>query len=103
MNSWWLQLLPELRQFTPEQRDTALQAARAEELDPFELVGVLVALVAVAAFTKALLPGGDPGAQAAVMLLNFLMALPLMALAIAPLHLRRLRRGLRERLRREKR
>jgi hypothetical protein len=100
MNRWWLHLLPELRQFGPDERDAALRTARDEEPDLFELIGALLGLLAVAALTNAMLVDHGAGARGAVVLLNFLIALPLLALAIAPLHLRRIRRGLRERLRR---
>jgi hypothetical protein len=100
MSRLWPLLLPELRQFAPEERHAALRSARDEELDLLEMVGVLLALVAVTALTNVSLVEDRAIARGSQVLLTFLVAFPLLGLAVAPLHLRRIRRGLRSRLRR---
>jgi hypothetical protein len=98
MNRLWPLLLPELRAFPHEERDGALRAAHDTALDVVELVGMAAGLVAVTALTRYGLPAGEPSMRYVAMLMNFAAAVPLLALALGPLHLRRLRRGLREQL-----
>lgn len=99
MSRLWPALLPELREFPPADQEAALRAARDTALDVVELLGMAAALVLVTGLTRYSLPepGMAPRFLAAV--LNFALALPLLAIAVGPLHLRRLRRGLREQLR----
>lgn len=103
MNRLWPLLLPELREFADDERAAALHAARDTALDVVELVGMAVGLVAVTMLTRYGLPAGEPSMRYAAMLMNFAAAVPLLALALGPFHLRRLRRGLREQLMRRQR
>lgn len=101
MNRVWKALLPELRRLPEARQAAAFEAARATPLDLVELLGMAAGLIAVTALTRY---GVDPGALSVrfgAALVNFVVALPLLALALAPFHWRRLRRGLREHLRRE--
>jgi hypothetical protein len=99
MNRLWPALLPELRQFPSAEQDEALNAARHTALDFIELLGMAAGLVAVTAITRYALDDASISTHIASTLLNFVVALPLLTLALGPFHLRRLRRGLRERLR----
>lgn len=103
MSRLWPALLPELREFPPADQDAALRAARDTALDAFELIGMAIALVLVTALTRYSLPEPGMASRFAAALLNFAVALPLLAVAVGPLHLRRLRRGLREQLRQRRR
>ncbi|HEU5295753.1 MAG TPA: hypothetical protein VFU71_13310 [Burkholderiaceae bacterium] len=93
-------LLPELRSFSPAEQAQALKAARDTPLDMLELLGMAAGLVLVTALTRYALPSGDASTRAGAMVLNFVFALPLLALFLGPFHVRRLRRGLREQLQR---
>lgn len=95
MNRLWPVLLPELRQFAACEQDAALRAARDTPLDMLELLGMAGGLVLVTALTRYGLPAADAATRFAAMALNFAVAVPLLALALGPFHLRRLRRGLR--------
>ena len=99
MNRLWPALLPELRQFPAAEQDGALSAARHTALDFVELLGMAAGLVTVTAITRYALADASLSTRFGATLLNFVVALPLLALALGPFHIRRLRRGLRERLR----
>jgi len=100
MNRLWPVLLPELRQFPAAEQDGALASARDTALDLFELLGMAVGLVAVTALTRYALV--DPGLSVRVgaAATNLVVAVSLLAAFLGPFHLRRLRRGLRQQLRR---
>ena len=98
MHKAWLLLLPELRSFPPGEQDRALARARGTQLDVVELLGLAFSVVAVAAMTQYGAPGAEVPSRMAAALLNFAVALPLIAVCAGPLHVRRLRRGLREQL-----
>ena len=98
MNALWSRLLPEIRQFPDAERDGALRRARGTALDLVELLGMAAALVCVTGLTRYALPDASMSTRFAATLLNAAVALPLLALTLGPLHLRRLRRGLREQI-----
>ena len=97
VNRLWPVLLPELRQFPATDQDTALRSARDTELDILELLGMAAGLVAVTALTRYTLPSGSI-ARFLFVLLNAVVAIPLLMVALGPFHIRRLRRGLRKQL-----
>jgi len=96
MSRLWPLLLPDLRRFPAAQRRQALQAAADTALDPFELLGMAAALVCVTGLSHYALADLSPSIRWLAALFDFALALPLLALALAPFHLRRLRRGLHE-------
>lgn len=98
MRNPWLWLLPELRRFPAQDQPQVLRKAHGTELDIPELLGVALGLVLVTAATQYALPDNTWSSRFAAALLNFIVAVPLMALVIAPFHIRRLRRGLRAQL-----
>ncbi len=98
MSSAWLLLLPELRRVSPERRDAALVRARETPFDLLELAGAAAALLVVTALTRQLVDLSSMAARFGSLLVSFVAALPLLALSLAPLRLRRLRRGLRRQL-----
>jgi len=100
MNRLWLALLPELRQFPAAEQDRVLREARDTAFDVPELVGLAAGLVAVTALTRYTLADASLASRFAAALLNFGVAVPLLAALLGPVHLRRLRRGLRDQLRR---
>lgn len=102
MNRLWLVLLPELRQFPQEEQASALKMARDCELEPLELVGMAVWLVPVVTLAKYILSKASLGEDAfATLVMNVLVVVPLLAALFAPIHIRRLRRGLRKQLTRQ--
>lgn len=98
MRKLWLLLLPELGQFPPRDHAQALQKARETNFDILELLGVAFGLVLVTTATQYALPDQSLPSRFAAALLNFIIAVPLIALVVAPFHIRRLRRGLRTQL-----
>lgn len=98
MRKLWLMLLPELGQFPPPDQAQAIKKARETDLDILELLGVAFGLVLVTAATQYALPDRSLPSRFAAALLNFIIAIPLIALVVAPFHIRRLRRGLRVQL-----
>jgi len=95
MSRLWLLLLPELRRFPPGERVAALRGARDTALDLIELVGMAGGLVLVTALTRYTVADAGLATRFGAALLNFAVALPLLVAVLGPLHLRRLRRGLR--------
>ncbi len=98
MKTFWPVLLPELRQFPEPERDNALALARETPLDVLELVGMAVGLMAVTAMTKFSVPEPSMVSRFVLVLINFAVAMPLLAVVLGPFHVRRLRRGLRAQL-----
>lgn len=94
----WPALLPELRQFPESEREQALQRARETSLDVIELVGMAMGLVVVTALTKYGVADASMASRFALALVNFAVAIPLLVALLGPLHMRRLRRGLRNQL-----
>jgi hypothetical protein len=103
MSRLWMVLLPELRLFPAPERAEALQAARDTALDIFELLGMAAALLLVTALTRYSVADIDMSTRFGAAVLNFAVAIPLLAVALGPFHLRRLRRGLRGQLQRRHR
>ena len=91
----WLILLPELARFEPGDQRQRLHEARQTAFDVIELLGIAFGLILVTAATRYVLPDFDFATRAIAALLNFLVAFPLLCLAVGPFYLRRLRRGLR--------
>ena len=98
MKPLWLHLLPELRRIPPERREAALARARETPLDLAELAGAAAALLLVTVLTRPLVDLSSMAARVGSIVAGFVVALPLLALTLAPFHLRRLRRGLRRQL-----
>ena len=98
MNRLWPLLLPELRAFPTREQDSALRNARTTPLDVLELMSMAAGLVAVTALTRYALPADTVATRFSYAVWNFVVATPLLALALGPFHIRRLRRGLRKQL-----
>lgn len=99
MNRLRLALLPELRKFSAQSQEQALRNARASELEPLELIGLAVWLVPVMALAKYLLVQASMVSDlAATVVMNIVFVIPLLVIVFAPIHIRRLRRGLRQQL-----
>jgi len=95
MHRIWLLLLPELRGFAPQQQCHALHEAGKTPLDVAELLALAVAVAAVAGLTRYALVEASVASRLVAALVNLALALPLIAACAAPVHVRRLRRGLR--------
>ena len=92
-------LYPELRAYAHEDRARLLREARDEPLDLLEGAGILSALVIVVAATRYSVAGFGLADRFAVVLANFLLAIPLLVATAGPFFLRRTKRGLRQRRR----
>jgi hypothetical protein len=88
-------LYPELRAYGPEDRARLLREARNEPFDILEWAGLLAALVIVVGFTRYSVAGFGLADRFAVVLANFLVAVPLLVVTAGPFLLRRTKRGLR--------
>lgn len=92
---------PELRGLRGRERERALEQARDTPFDMLELLGMAGSLVVVTALTRYGTAELDMAERFGAALFNFAIALPLLALCLAPFLVRRTRRGLRERGQRE--
>ena len=92
-------LYPELQAYGRKDRDRLLQEASKEPYDFLEWVGILAALVLVVSFTRYGVAGFSLVDRFAVMLANFLVAVPLLVVTVGPFLVRRTRRGLQKRRR----
>jgi hypothetical protein len=91
-------LYPELRPYGRGDRARLLRKASETPLDFVEWAGILVGLVVVVSVTRYGVPGFGLVDRIAVALVNFLVAIPLLAVTVGPFLLRRQRRGLRAQL-----
>lgn len=89
-------LYPELEAFAPADRAGALERARRHPLDWVELAGLGVGVVVVALLTRYGAEGLAPAGRLSAAAANFVIALPLLAVAAGPFLWRRTRRALRE-------
>ena len=88
-------LYPELASLPAHERTRALAQARKTDFDAMELLGLAFALIVATAVTRYSLIDAGFLHRLVVALLNFAVALPLIALCVGPFLLRRTRRGLR--------
>lgn len=98
MNNLRSLLYPELEGFAPHERAGALERARRQPLDWVELAGLGFGVVAAALFTRYGTDGLEVLERLAAATANFVVAVPLLALAAGPFLWRRTRRALREQL-----
>ena len=91
-------LYPELAGFAPDERDRALERARRRPLDWVELAGLGFAVVGVALLTRYGVDGLALLERLSAATANFVLAVPLLAVAAGPFLWRRTRRALREEL-----
>lgn len=87
-------LYPALAALPPRDREAALRRARAVDFDFLEWTGILGGMGLVAWLLQFDLPLSGASAPLAVLLLQFPLALVLLAAIVGPLYLRRTRRGL---------
>ena len=92
-------LFPELHRLPSDERDGALRCAARSPLDIIELLGIAAGLVAVTALTRYTTLELSLAQRLGMVVANCVVAFPLLAVAVAPFHVRRVRRGLREVLR----
>jgi hypothetical protein len=92
-------LYPELVTYGRRDRARLLKEASKEPFDFLEWVGILAALVLVVSFTRYGVAGFSLVDRFAVMLVNFLVAIPLLVVTVGPFLIRRTRRGLQKRQR----
>jgi len=91
-------LYPELEGFSPDDRGRALQRARRQPFDWVELAGLGAGVVAVALLTRHGVDGLAILERLSAAAANFVVAIPLLAVAAGPFLWRRTRRALREEL-----
>ncbi|MBX9592419.1 MAG: hypothetical protein K2X43_24290 [Hyphomonadaceae bacterium] len=87
-------LYPELRAYDRKDRARLLQEASKEPFDFLEWAGMLGALVLVVSVTRYGVAGFSLVDRFAVMVANFLVAIPLLVVTVGPFLVRRTRRGL---------
>lgn len=87
-------LYPRLRELPPEAWESMLSKARHTEFETAEWIGVIggVAFVAWLLGARPFVPELQP--RLVAHLLQFVLALPLLAAVVGPIYLRRTRRGL---------
>jgi hypothetical protein len=89
-----LWLYPRLGELPPESWDSALIRARDTEFDMAEWVGILGGVCLVAWLLGLATPSSEMAGRFLDHLLQFVLALPLLAVVVGPFYLRRTRRGL---------
>jgi hypothetical protein len=87
-------LYPELQAYDHRERARLLREASKEPFDFLEWAGMLAALVFVVSVTRYSVAGFSLVDRFAVMLANFLVAIPLLVVTVGPFLVRRTRRGL---------
>lgn len=100
MKWFWLWALPDLAKFSSErtQRE-ALKKARDCSLNSSEYIGIAVWLVITTSFGRYILHEGQMSTDIlATLVVNVLLVVPLLLAVYVPIHIRRLRRGLRQQL-----
>lgn len=90
-------LYPELLAYGRQDRARLLKEASKEPFDFLEWVGILAALVLVVSFTRYGIAGFSLVDRFAIMIANFLVAVPLLVVTVGPFLVRRTRRGLQKR------
>lgn len=100
MRWFWLLALPDLSKFSSERTQAeALKKARDSSLDSSELIGIAVWLVLATLFGQYILNEGKMLDDVlAVTVVNVIIVAPLLLVVFIPIHIRRLRRGLRQQL-----
>ena len=88
---------PELVTYGRRDRARLLKEASKEPFDFLEWIGILAALIFVVSLTRYSVAGFSLVDRLAVMLANFLVAIPLLVLTVGPFLVRRTRRGLQKR------
>ena len=89
-----LWLYPRLREVRPEAWESTLSSARDADLETAEWVGIIGGIALVAWLLGSEHFAFVPLAPFILHLLRFVLALPLLALVVGPIYLRRNRRGL---------
>ena len=89
-------LLPELDAIAPRDRGRALRRATTSAHDAIELVALAAGLVLVSWLTGYAIVALDPQERSVQLLIGGAIALPLIALVVALIERRRIRRGLRD-------
>ncbi len=99
MSRIWLMFLPELGQFPENRQAKALQKARDCALESSELIGIAIWLILVTSLSKFILTkAGFSTDPSMTLAMNIVLVVPLLAAVFIPIHVRRLRRGLRKQL-----
>lgn len=98
-SAMWLWLLPDLNKFRPIEQIKVLQKARMTSFKTAEVVVIIGWLLVVMQLTKELLvQAGMSKDVLATLVVNLLVTVPLLLVVFIPLHVRKLRRGIREQL-----
>jgi len=100
MKRFWLWALPDLSKFSSERtQGEALKKAKDSSLDSSELIGIAVWLVIATSFGRYILKEGKMLDDVlAAIVVNVIIVAPLLLAVFVPIHIRRLRRGLRQQL-----
>jgi hypothetical protein len=87
-------IYPQLSAIPPPQHEAALRAAKRISFDVIELLGIAFALVITVSITRYALQDARAIERLWVAALNFVVAVPLLAVLVGPFLVRRVRRGL---------
>jgi hypothetical protein len=99
MSRLWQTVLPELRRFSADEQPQALRLARASRLESVELLLLAIWLVLVTALVRTMVDGAPQAERFAyAVVINLAVTVPLLLAVFLPIHIRRLRRGLRAQL-----
>lgn len=97
MSKFWSFFAPDLAKFRPVEQVKALATAKNSELKSTEMTVIVVWLVVVVFTTKALI--GTPAQEDVLsytIVVNLFFTAPLLLAVYVPIHVRRVRRGLKK-------
>lgn len=89
-----LALYPELQGLAARERASARAQAAQEPLDYLEWGGILIGIVVATGLTRYSSDGMGASERLAALMLNFVIAVPILAAIVGPFLVRRTRRGL---------
>ena len=93
---WRTVVFPELKRFSVQERAEVLRAAKEENLDLIELVGIVASVGIVTWLVGEFGIGASAGSRLVAVVASFIVAIPLLAVIAGPFLIRRTRRGLRQ-------
>jgi hypothetical protein len=99
MLKMWLYLAPDLKKFNDHEKDRVLKGAKKTSFTTKETYVMLGWVLVVFFLTQAVLRGAPAGKELVFTIVtNLIFTAPVMLAVVIPIHVRRVRRGLRQAL-----
>lgn len=99
MMKLWIRLVPDLEKVHAARRKEALKQASRSDLQGSELIAMAIWLVVVSVVTQSVLKGAtDENRLTFTIVTNLIFTAPALLAVFIPIHVRRIRRGIRRQL-----